>query len=489
LSKKHELITRLLDEFRPEWTLPQEPVEGFTLLEQGLLLVLMRQLTQNQAEATIRALRAAEQDWNELRVAQVQEVAQFVRTSSRKTGLELRREHSAVAQSIKDYLQDVYQQTHSLDLEFLRADPAEGGKVIAEFRVLRPGGAAYLLWLASDNQVPVHMGLIKLLDKLDLAPKTSSIKKAREAIEPLVPKGRELQFTLMVHDLLEHWTDEQQPPYVRYPALRSTPYGKKAFAEWESARARAEVQRQREQERLRKEEERAAKEAERERKRREAAAEKAAALAAKKREAEDKKRAAAAKREADRRASLERQEQAKVAAAAKEAARVAAKAAKEAKDAEREAAKQAKAEAAAKAAAEKAAEKAAAKKAAAKGPAPKAPEKKAAERKGGEKEKKGAAKGAEKSAPKAQPKAADKKAAEKKPVAKAAEKPPAKAGAKAEKKAEKRPADRDKKGGGPKVVAPKAAPKAPKAGEKKPASSKAAPKAPAAKKAGAGKRR
>ncbi|MHC4262740.1 MAG: hypothetical protein ACYSWX_09480 [Planctomycetota bacterium] len=409
MTKKQDLIARFLDEYQPRWKVPEKPIEGFDLLEHGMMLILNEHLTPNQAEATVKALRAADQDWNELRVSQSQEIAQFVRTSSRKTGTELLFERKPVSLAIKDYLQDVFQQTHGLTLEYLREDLSEHSKLLSDFKVLGMTGGSYVFWLAADGHVPVHLGLVKILDKLGFCGKTTSIKKAQEMIAPIVPTGRELEFTLAFHELLETWADEENPPFAKYATLRETAYGKKAHADWESARARASAAQAREEERLRKEQERLEREAERERKRLEAAAKKAQAAEERKRAVEQRKREAA-----ERKARLEAEKKAK-AEAAKKAKEAAAKKAKAEAERKAKAAKKAK-EAAAKKAAKKATAKKTAKKAAAKRVTKKAPVKKAAPKKAAAK------KAAKKTTAKKVTKKAAKKTAAKKATKKAAKK-------------------------------------------------------------------
>ena len=88
MTKKQDLIARFLDEYQPRWKVPEKPIEGFDLLEHGMMLILNEHLTPNQAEATVKALRAADQDWNELRVSQSQEIAQLLRDKLAEQGLE-----------------------------------------------------------------------------------------------------------------------------------------------------------------------------------------------------------------------------------------------------------------------------------------------------------------------------------------------------------------------------------------------------------------
>lgn len=421
MSKKTDLVARLIKEVKLRHPVPSKPMEGVNLLEQGAVIVLMRHMTQTQAEASVKALKAAYEDWNEVRVSQAQEIAQCLRTSSRKKGVALLRDRRETAMALKAYLQDVFQETHHLDLEELREDEQTAGKAAASLLYLGLPGAAYLLYIANDGQVPVHLPLVKFMDRLSLIPRTTSLKKARTTIEPLVPKGQELEFTLAFHEILERWEDEEKPIYLTVKALAETPYGIKTAQEREASIARAEAAAKREDERLRKEEER-------ERKKAEAEARKRTRELERKRKAEEKKLAearakAAAVDKKKKEAQKKREDAAKERAALKKAVALEKLNAKKKVAAEKLAAKK-------KLAAEKAAaKKAASKKAPAKkAPAKKAPAKKAAAKKAPAKKaaakKAPATKATSKKAPakKAVSKkgTATKKAASKKPAAKKA---------------------------------------------------------------------
>ena len=448
MSKKSDLVAALIKEVKLRHPMPSQPVEGLNLLEQGAVIVLMRHMTEKQAEASVKALKGAYEDWNEIRVSQSQEISEFLRHGGRKKGVALLHDRRPAAMALKEYLQDVFQETHHLDLEELREEPQAAGKAGMSLKVLGHAGAAYLMFLAADGQVPVHLPLVKLLDRLGLISKTTSLKKARASVDALLGKGQELSFNLAIHEVLERWDDEDEPIYMTVPCLQATTYGKKSFKDRTNAIAKAEAARKREEERVRKEEER-------ERKRAEAEAKKRARELERKRVAEEKKLQAA------------RAKAAAVEARRKEAEARRAEAARKKEEAKEQAA--AKKAAAKKAAAKKAAaKKAAAKKAAAK----KAAAKKAAAKKAAAK-KTAAKKAASKKA------AASKKKAAKKPAAKkkAAKKPAAK------KKAAKKPATKKK------ATKKKAAkkPAAKKKAAKKPATKKKAAKKPAAKKKGAKK--
>lgn len=386
--KKTEIVAQVVKAVKPRHPFLSAPVEGLTLLEQGLVLVLLRTLTRKQAEQSVRSLKNDFEDWNEVRVSQSQEIALSIHTSSRKKGLALLNDRKDSAMLVRAYLQDVFQEVHSLDLEFLREDTSAGMEALRDLKVLGLAGGAWLVWASSEGQVPVHSSLMKLLDKLGWISRTTSVAKASEMIGGLVPEGGELDFTLAVYEMVDRWNDLENPVFAEVEILRKNPYGKKAYEDWVRSRERATEQARKEEARRlaaeKREAERIAKEQEKEQKRIAAAElrkdrEKQRQRKAKERRlaAEQKKARArkdAAKKIADKQREAERKAQAKKKAA--EEKKIAAKKAAAKKIADRKAAVKkeaarkvaAKKEAARKAAVAKkvAAKKAAAKKAAAK---------------------------------------------------------------------------------------------------------------------------
>lgn len=451
MAKKSDLIPQLIADTKTRQSYPTGPKEGLTLLEQGAVVALMKHMTQNQAEASVTALRNAYGDWNEARVSQYQELAQHLRTSSRKKGVALLRDLTPAARSLKDYLQDVFQKTHGLELEFLRDDEQQAVKTMSELVVLGLPGAAYLLWVAT-GQIPIYLPLAKLFDKLGLIPKTSSIRKARTTIEPLVPKGQDLPFLLAMYEIVELLDHPVSPSFSTVPALKATPYGTKAHEDFLNAQARAAAQAERDEARRiaaeKKEAELEAKEEEKRRKKSEAEAKKRAREMERKRKASQKERDAERKKKEAEKAKIQAKkdaEKAKIQAKkdAEKAKIAAKKAAEKAKLQAKKEAERKKKAAAKKAAAKKAAaKKAAAKKAAAKKTASKkkAASKKPASKKAPAKKKPAAKKkAAKKPASKKAP--ARKSAAKKAPAKKAAKKAPARKSA-AKKKSAKKPASK-----------------------------------------------
>jgi endonuclease III len=373
VSKKSEHVAKLLQKIELRWSPPSAPLDGANLLTQGLYAVLRRRLDAKTATRSIELLSKAYTDFNELRVAQSQEIASV---------LKIGQQGIAVAGDARAYLQEVFQRSHGLDLEFLRNDTEAIKRFTATLPFIGMGLAHYLLWLANQGELPVTTAMGRVLDRMGLAPRTSNAKKARAAISPLVSAGGELDFAVRIGEVASRWCDAKKPLCHECVVVDDCKYGKKAFREWRVQQERLEVQRVREEARLavlrKKEDARRAREEVRERKKAELEAQKRARDAerraksdVRKKAAEDKRLAAVRQREdAKKQRDLERQRKVAEAEAARKARKAEALRAVAERKAKAEAAR--KADAARKAAEKKAAQKkAAAKKKPAAKPAPK----------------------------------------------------------------------------------------------------------------------
>ncbi len=286
MSQKLDRAAALLGRIPAQWEAPK-PLEKATLLEQGLLCVLTRHFSRPQAEATIKSLEQAFKDWNELRIAQVQEIVPHI--PARKNGAGL-----IVARDVKEYLQEVFQRNHGFDLEFLRGDLSNASKFLSGFSFLGAAACHYLLWIAGNEDLPVSAGLVRTLDRLGLIGRTSSLKKAKATIEPLVPKDRTLEFAIAFGTVVERWCDAKRPICWECPLVTDCPHGKKVQREWKQQQERLVVQRHREEARAvalhKKEEARNKREEERRRRDAERAEQKLARERERREKAEAKKR-------------------------------------------------------------------------------------------------------------------------------------------------------------------------------------------------------
>lgn len=335
MSKKSDHASQLLAKIKPRYPLP-EPLPEATLLEQGLCAILRRTLDKNAAHAGVVALRKAYTDINEVRVSQAQEIAGHLRGGAKAL---------QAARDVKTFLQEVFQETHGLDLEFLRTEPADAAKFLSHAKFLGLSQGSWLLGLAT-GELPIVPGLMRVLDRLGLAGRVQSAKKARAAIEPMIKKGGGLEFAIRFAEVADRWCDAKKPICHECVLVEQCKFGKKTYRDWKVQQERLEAQRKREDARRealeKKEAVRRAREEERERKRlaaekkkaeretarRNASFEKARNRASAKKEreelakkrAEEKRRAAEAQRKSAAKKSAAKQAAGKKAAAAKKAA-------------------------------------------------------------------------------------------------------------------------------------------------------------------------
>lgn len=242
MSKKPDLVPKLLDRVEPRYRLPK-PVKDANLLEQGMMIALVRHMPQGEAEKVLQELRKAYPDWNELRVAQAQEIASLISTGERR-GLREKVDHLfPVVRAARDYLQEIFQKNHGFDLEFLREDPVGGAKTFATMPYLGLAGTCYLLWLASGKQVPSHPALVRVLERIGLVQKGASGKKGKDVLAGVVPAGREMDFVAIFGEVADRWCFPVKPVCPECPMVDDCSFGKKAFQEWKVQQARLAAQR------------------------------------------------------------------------------------------------------------------------------------------------------------------------------------------------------------------------------------------------------
>ncbi len=291
-TKKSESTAQVLDLIELPFPRP-EPVEGLTLVEQGLYAILLRHLTPDQAQSALQRLQKRYPDWNELRIAQAREIALVMKGPLKKA--------HAAALDAKTYFQEVFQQSHGLDLEFLREDFQSAARFANQLSFLGLATANWLLLLATRNEVLVTPAIIRVLDRVGIVPRIASQKKARAAIEPLVPENEAQRFAMAIGHVAQVWCDPRKPICWECPLVVICRHGKKVKKDWLVQQERLEAQRKREELRQRK----VAKQEDERRKREEAAAQKKAEAEAKKKQREDERR-----RKAEERVRLKRDREA-----------------------------------------------------------------------------------------------------------------------------------------------------------------------------------
>ncbi|MDF1800355.1 MAG: hypothetical protein P1V81_14350 [Planctomycetota bacterium] len=292
MSKKKPSVASLLTLLKKAGVQPEvlPRFKDLDPMEHGMVFVLSEVLTSKQAEASVRALRAAWGDWNEVRVCQVQDLVTSIKSKSDDTS-------RAAARVVLDYLQDVFQNHHSFDLLDDGDDLANLGKHLVNFPVLGIAGAHYIQWLVGDEVMPVTSHLVRVFDRLGIMDRTTSYKKALEALSKLgAPKGkRALEFSLAFGRVADDWCDSRKPTCQDCALVSACGYGEKVKRDWIASQERLEAQRIRDEERERKAKEVEARKNEREAERHRKARKKAEKRGAAKKAAAEKAKGTAKK--------------------------------------------------------------------------------------------------------------------------------------------------------------------------------------------------
>ena len=243
MSEKSQRLADLLAKVPvPEQALPSG--EGRSLIEVAFLCVLGRRLSTSAAEKTLAAFAGAYSDWNELRVSQVQEFQHLVQTKNPELAV-------FVARDTREFLQEIYQKIHGFNLDVLKGDIAEAARFAAQLPFLGTSIGHYLLHLACPDELPISPPVVRTLDRLGLAKRTTSIKKAQAGVEGFVPAAMRADFAIRMGLVVEKWCDGKRPLCWECPLVLSCPFGKKTEREWKQSQKRQEVQRVREEERQR----------------------------------------------------------------------------------------------------------------------------------------------------------------------------------------------------------------------------------------------
>lgn len=244
MSEKSQRLADLLAKV-PATEIPFPALEGKALLEIGFLCVVQRRLSETAAEKTLAAVKGTFPDWNELRVSQVQEFQHLVQTKSPEVAVQ-------VARDVREFLQEIYQKIHGFNLDALKGDIAEAARFASHLPFLGTSVGHYLLHLACPDELPVSPAIVRTLDRLGFAKRTSSMKKAQAGIENFVPEGLRRDFAIKLGLVVEKWCDAKKPLCWSCPLVTSCPFGKKVEREHKQLQKRLEVQRVRDEERQKK---------------------------------------------------------------------------------------------------------------------------------------------------------------------------------------------------------------------------------------------
>ena len=157
-------------------------------LEQGMLFLLAKDIRPEVARSALERMRRELVDWNELRVSGIPEIARMMTP--------LRKDPSMISkvQRLREYINQVFNLRHTLNLEPLREEGREKQeKFLTALECLDPYMIETFLGnLSEEGTPPFSSAVARVLQRIGLISKTSSVAKQRADIEDLAP-SKDLQ--------------------------------------------------------------------------------------------------------------------------------------------------------------------------------------------------------------------------------------------------------------------------------------------------------
>jgi endonuclease-3 len=199
--------------------------EALPVLEQFIFGLCRENATPEQAQLAYRNLKTRFFDWNEVRVSSIRELEEAM------AGLS---DAESRAQRLVSFLQEVFEDTFSFDLEGLHK---KGLKVAA--RQLAQYGSAndYVgAWVVQrslgGHAIPLDTPTLRCSRRLGLVePGTEDLEAARASLEHVVPKSKGAPFTDAVSILAEKFCWEDEPSCQECPLHGECLHANEMFGE------------------------------------------------------------------------------------------------------------------------------------------------------------------------------------------------------------------------------------------------------------------
>ena len=230
-------------------------------------------------------------DFNDLRVSGLVEIEGFFKSLPKP-------ERRTLAWELRMALQDVFDGTHGLDLEPLRARTPADQRGFLKHLPNIPGGPAALIFQIALGDDQLAFGPLEehLMGRLGMLPRSQTRERQRLAVARTIPAAERMKFAWLFGSGAKLFEEDFDPKHPFCKLLVSINARELVIREQE--RKREEARLAAEAKRLAKEEEQRRKAEERERLKAEREAEKKARAEARKKAAEDRKKAAIAKKKA-----------------------------------------------------------------------------------------------------------------------------------------------------------------------------------------------
>jgi len=202
---------------KKRWKIHADP------LSELIATILSQNTSDHNSHRAYFDLRSKFKTWDQVRKARLRSVADTIRSG----GLA-----DVKAQRIKDILNQIYEENHNLDMNFLKKWRTE--RIKAYLRRFKGVGektvACVLLFSLRRPAMPVDTHVLRVSKRLGLVPQKTDSKATEAILEELIPQNLIYQFHL---NLIQHGRNMCKATNPRCEScvlLQNCHYGKKLLA-------------------------------------------------------------------------------------------------------------------------------------------------------------------------------------------------------------------------------------------------------------------
>ena len=186
----------------------QPPAESLPVLEQFIFALCRENATAAQAREAFESLKKRFFDWNEVRVSTIRELEEAM------AGLP---DAESRAQRLVSFLQEVFEETFSFDLEGLqKRGLKQAAKKLTSYGAANDYVGAWVVQRSlGGHAIPIDEPTLRCSRRLGLVEQgTEDPDAARATLEHAVPKAKGAPFTDAVSHVAEHfcWQDDPNCP-------------------------------------------------------------------------------------------------------------------------------------------------------------------------------------------------------------------------------------------------------------------------------------
>jgi endonuclease-3 len=201
------------------------PSESLPVLEQFIFGLCRENATAAQAQQAFENLKTHFFDWNEVRVSTIRELEEVMEGLS---------DAESRAQRLVSFLQEVFEETFSFDLEGMhKKGLKQAAKKLTSYGAANDYVGAWVVQRSlGGHAIPVDTATLRCTRRLGLIEAATEDPEAvRATLEHVIPKAKGSQFTDAVSQVAEQFCSEDDPNCANCPLHADCPAAQEACGE------------------------------------------------------------------------------------------------------------------------------------------------------------------------------------------------------------------------------------------------------------------